>query len=246
MSGLRFKYFFFVVFFTDDYEVYIDNTDLLFVNGTNIGVHWSPISILPVVDPENYSVDIKLMESPTTGSRELALLGTNLPNTGFVSVTVPPMVTDVVRNIRNSITPVFVQVSISSNSTTGVRPGTDSDILRSVGNLSHQPLKHSPIRYVKMLTDQEEQQQFCAEWEESQQSAVTRNRRFGALPPCPRNIMVARAPNSGYIEERRSSRVRVMGTIPGFSGDRIVDDEHRQYFNPGASACFLQRSVSVR
>ena len=186
--------------------MYIDNTDLLFVNGTSIGVHWSPISILPVVDPENYSIDIKLMESPITGSQELALLGTNLPNTGFASVTVPPMATEVVREIRDSITPVIVQVSISSNSTTGVRPGTDSDILRSVGNLSHQPLKHSPIRYVKMLTDQEEQQRFCARWERDQPTATSRNRRFDSLPPCPRNIMVARAPNSGYIEERRSSQ----------------------------------------
>ena len=194
------------------------------------------------MDPDNYSVDIKLMESPITGLRELALLGTNLPNTGFASVTVPPMATNVVREIRDSITPVIVQVSISSNSTTG----TDSNVLRSVGNLSHQPLKHSPIRYVKMLTDQVQQQQFCAEWEGLQQSADSRNIRFGPLPSCPRNIMVARAPNSGYIEERRSSRVRVMGTIPGYTGNRIVDNEHREYFNPGASACFQQRNVSLR
>ena len=226
--------------------MYIDNTDLLFVNGTNIGVHWSPISILPVVDPENYSVDIKLMESPITGSQELALLGTNLPNTGFASVTVPPMATEVVREIRDSITPVIVQVSINSNSTTGVRPGTDSDILRSVGNLSHQPLKHSPIRYVKMLTDQEEQQRFCARWERDQPTATSRNRRFDSLPPCPYSAMAARAPNSGYIEETLTSRVSVVGTIPGYTGNRIVDNEHRQYFNPGASACFLQRSINLR
>ena len=244
--GLAIISFSLIVFFLDAYEVYIDNTELLFSNGTSIGVHWSPISILPVVDPQNYTVDIKLMEV-LIGSQELAMLGTNLPNTGLASVTVPPIALEVIRDILGSITPVIVQVSISSDSTTGIRPttnrGTDSDILRSLGN---SPLKHSPIRYALRVSGQEEQRRFCDQWERTQVSPATRNARFGALPPCPRNVMVARAPNSGFIEERLSSRVRVVGTIPGYTGDRIVDNEHREYFNPGASACFLQRSVNPR
>ena len=244
--GLAIISFSLIVFFLDDYEVYIDNTELLFSNGTSIGVHWSPISILPVVDPQNYTVDIKLMEV-LTGSEELAMLGTNLPNTGFVSVTVPPMAAEVIRDILGTITPVIVQVSISSNSTMGIRPttnrGTDLDILRSLGS---SPLKHSPIRYAMRVSGQEEQRRFCDQWERTQASPATRNARFGLLPPCPRNVMVARAPNSGFIEERLSSRVRVVGTITGYTGDRIIDNELHEYFNPGASACFLQRSVNPR
>ena len=249
MWGLTY-YSYAVVFFQDDYEIFIDNTDLLFSNGTSIGVHWSPLSILPVVDPEDYSVDIKLIEMSFRRSQELATLGRDLPNTGLASVTVPPIAADVVRDFRDSITPVIVQILISSNTTSGTsqsrKRGITSEVLQRLRDFDLQTSKHSSIRYAMRIPNQTAQQEFCADWAGRQLSEASRNLRIAPLPPCPRNVMVARAPNSGFIEERLTSRVRVIGTIPGYDGDRIIDNESQEFFNPGTSVCFRQRGVNRR
>ena len=224
------------------YEVYIDNDDLLFSSGTQIKVYWSPQTILPMESPGSYSVDILLMELNLTSGKweHLVTVGTNLTNKGNAEVEIPEI--EILDNVNSSFSPVVVQVSVSSVSTSVVDKKT-SNLLKKLGKLAHRILKNSAVRYLKKLpkraAGQATQRLLCEAWSRLQTDNIGQE-ILDRLPPCPRTSAGARAPNSGFKEERFSSSIPVVGQVQNFFKTTTVDDNFREFFNPGTSSCFRQ------
>ena len=220
------------------YEVHIDNDDLLFSSGTPIKVYWSPQSIFPVESPGSYSVDIHLMELNLTSEKweHLVTVGTNLTNNGRAEVKTPEI--EVLDSVNNSVSPVVVQVSVSSVSTS-VNNKKTSNLLKKLGRLARRILKNSAVRYLKKLPRQAAQRFLCEAWSRLQPDNIGQE-ILNRLPPCPPTIAGARAPNSGLKEERFSSSIQVAGKVQNFFNTTIVDDKFREFFHPGTSSCFRQ------
>ena len=229
------------------YEVYIENDDLFFTSGTPVKVYWSPQAILPVESPESYSVDIHLMElNLATGKWEhLVTLGTDLTNNGSADVRISEIETieiGAVENLDSSASPVVVQVSVSSASTSAMATSkrqTASNILRKLGRFALRTLKNSPVRYLRKLARQAAQRFLCETWSFLQPENIGQE-ILDRLPSCPRTSAAARAPNSGFREERLSSSIRVVGQVQNFFGTTIIDDKFREFFHPRTSSCFRQ------
>ena len=223
------------------YEVYIENDDLFFTGGTPVKVYWSPQAILPVESPESYSVDIHLMELNLASERwqHLVTLGTDLTNNGSAEVRIPEI--RVLEDFDNSVSPVVVQVSVSSASTSTTNDETTKgqNLLRKLGRFALRTLKNSPVRYLKKLPRQAAQRLLCETWSTLQPENIGQE-ILDHLPSCPSTLAGARAPNSGFKEERLSSSIRVVGQVQKFLDTTIIDDKFREFFHPRTSSCFRQ------
>ena len=223
------------------YEVYIENDDLFFTRGTPVKVYWSPQAILPVESPESYSVDIHLMELNLASERwqHLVTLGTDLTNNGSAEVRIPEI--RVLEDFDNSVSPVVVQVSVSSASTSTTNDETTKgqNLLRKLGRFALRTLKNSPVRYLKKLPRQAAQRLLCETWSTLQPENIGQE-ILDRLPSCPSTLAGARAPNSGFKEERLSSSIRVVGQVQKFLDTTIIDDKFREFFHPRTSSCFRQ------
>ena len=226
------------------YEVYIENDDLLFSRETPVKVYWSPQTILPVELPGSYSVDIHLMELNLTSGKwqHLVTLGTDLANNGSAEVRIPEI--RVLDDFDSSVSPVVVQVSVSSASTSVTNDETTkrqigSNLLRKLGRFALRTLRNSAVRYLKKLARQAAQRLLCEAWSILQPDNVGQE-ILDRLPSCPRTSASAITQNSGFKEERLSSSIRVVGKVQNFFGTTIIDDKFREFFHPGTSSCFRQ------
>ena len=207
-----------------------------------MNVRWSPDSIFPMEAPDSYEIDIILLELSTeTGTwTRLATLGTDLPNNGVATIRIPSFQRE---EYESSISPIVIQVSLSANSTSEtrlVKRGVLSNLLRRLGRFGLQTIRNSPMRFLRKLARQAAQRVFCEAWSAAQPSNIGQE-ILNRLPPCPRRVTDARAPNSGFSEERFSSHIPIIGTIQGYLGTTLVDDSFRTFFHPGTASCFHQR-----
>ena len=131
------------VSFTKAYDMYLENDDLLFSEGTTVKVQWSPVSVFPMELPDTYTVDIDMLEmNLDTGAwSELYSLASNVPNTGFTDVRIPKV--EERERFEESVSPVVVRVSLSNSSITenGRKRNAASALFRRLGRFA---LKTTP------------------------------------------------------------------------------------------------------
>ena len=224
-----------IVSYTRAFEVYIANTDLILSSDTMVQVQWSPESIFPMEAPDNYNVDIELLEMDIeSGSwRKMATLGADLPNNGIANVQIPT-IQEENTSIESSISPVIIQVALSDSSTGRRAPTT---LLERLGRFAQKTIRNSPMRFLKKLARQAAQRALCELWCALQPPNIGEE-ILNRLPPCPTRIRDARAPNSGFTEERLSSHIPI--NIGNYLSS-LVDDAYRQFFHPNTASCFRQR-----
>ena len=218
--------------------MYIANNDLIISSETMVRVQWSPKSIFPMEAPNNYEVDIDLLEMDmATGSwKKIASLGTDLPNNGVANVRIPSIQEQ--DTLERSISPVIIRVGLSANSTSEtrlVKRGIVSNLLGKLGRFALRTIRNAPMRFLKKLACQAVQQLLCEAWSLLQPPNIGQE-ILDRLPPCPRRVRDADAPNSGFVEEKNSSII----PIPGYIGT-LADDAFRQFFHPGTTSCYRQR-----
>ena len=242
------------VSYSKAFDVYLENDDLLFSDGDVLNIRWSPISIFPIELPNTYNVDIDLLEmNLNTGVWEnLISLASNIPNTGFIDIPVPDI--EERRTLEDSVSLIVVRVSLSIR-----RRRSSSEIFRRLALLGLKTIHYSPVRYLMKLASRATQRKLCEMWDNSQPPNISQA-ILNQLPPCPTRIRDIRSPNSGFIEERLSSLLPVIGPIQtkdgnlvlpfaGMIGDNfgyiLSDDTYREFFHPGTTNCFHQRATTV-
>ena len=235
------------------FEVFVESEEPVFETGTIVTVYWSPQSIFPLADPQTYTVDITMREFDTnTGEwNTLATLASDLTNNGEAKVTVPELPT--VETVEDSINQVVIEVSVSSASVTDSKRGHLSNVLSKIGQFGLRILRQAPMRIIKRPVGQAAQRLACEAWALTQSESTgtqitnpppetdTGTQINNRLLPCPCTVDRARAPNSGFREERLSSVIKVIGRVQKFLDTAIIDDAFRNYFHPGAASCYRQR-----
>ena len=222
--------------------MYVANADLVVSADTVVRVQWSPESILPLEAPDNYVVDIELLEmNMETGFwNKIAALETGLPNNGIADVRIPSIQLEE-NVVETSISPVIIQVALNASSTRTKR-GAFNNFLEKLGRFALKTIKNSPMRFLKKLARQAVQRALCEIWGALQPPNIGQE-ILNRLPPCPRRVRDARRPNSGFTEERFSSLVPIVGAVQNYLGTTLVDDAFRTYFHPGTASCFRQRVI---
>ena len=238
----------YAVSFMKAYEVYIENNDLFFARGAPVKVYWSPQTILPVESPGSYSVDIHLMELNLTSGKwqHLVTMETNLANNGSAEVRIPEIKAleiGALEDFGSSVSPVVVQVSVSSASTSAKATSkrqTVSNVLRKLGRFALRTLKNSPVRYLRKLARQAAQRLLCEAWSTLQPANIGQD-ILDRLPSCPRTATDAMVLQNDFKEETLSSLIRVVGQVQKFFNTSIIDDKFREFFHPNTSSCFRQK-----
>ena len=222
------------------FEANVISEEPVFENGSTVSVYWSPQSIFPLLDQRSYTIDITLREFDMKSKewKTLATLASDLPNNGEARVTIPEL--PVVVNYEDALTPAVVEVGVSSASMTDTKRSLFSNILPRIGRFGLRILKLTPMLVIKKLITQAAQRVACETWSHTQADNIGKqiNHR---LPPCPCTAEHASTQNSGFMEERLSSIVKVVDQVQDFFDTTIVDDAFRNYFHPGAASCFRQR-----
>ena len=229
------------------FDIYLGNDDLLFSGGSVVHVRWSPVSVFPLELPNSYTVDIDMLQMNANGVANKISLVKDIPNTGLADVSVPSI--DATASLEEPVSPVIVQVSLSSNMSSRSQ-SIRNEIFQSLGSLGKKTVVNAPVRYLRKVV-QQTQASLCESWSLEEPEGIGQE-ILNRLPPCPLRIRDIRIPNSGFTEEKFSSLLPVIGAVGnidlpvvGRIGDHIgftvIDDKFREFFHPGTSSCFRQR-----
>ena len=223
------------VSFTNSFEVYVANKDLIFTSETSLRIRWSPESIFPyvILDSNTYNVHIELFELnvSTRNWTMIFRLSSNIENNGSAEVTIPKLSQ---LESEDPISPVVIGVGLSFTA-------PRSTILETLMQHDLRTLKYTPIRY---LAKNSLNRSACENWSLSQPKNIGDEIKR-RLPPCPTRMSVVEAPNSGFREERLSSTVNFVGLIQNYLGTTVIDDAYHTYFHPGTDKYFRQTVTST-
>ena len=184
-------------------------------------------------------ITLRVLDIGTGEWNMLATLASDLTNTGEAEVTIPDIPD--LENYESSVNPAVIEVGVSTASMTDTRKRSlFSNILNKIGRLGLRIIKQTPMRIIKKFIRQTAQRAACEAWALLQDDNVGEQIN-SRLPPCPCTAERARAPNSGFEEEKLSSVVKVVGKVQNFLGTTIADDAFRNFFHPGAANCYRQR-----
>ena len=180
-------------------------------------VAWNPNTLLPMMAPTSFLVNIALsqMDIQTGRWHHMQNLATNLPNTGEATVTIPSQIMGNTATVTNDIFPVSIEVVVGS---------VDGRRKRqvSLGNLIELRIAlWSPVGY---LFGSAALRAACEVWRRSQPRGIG-NEINSRLPPCPRTMQQADE-NTGDIKFSKDT---------GF-GNYLS----RLFFHPGAASCYRQ------
>ena len=221
--------------FTNSFEVYVANEDLIFTSETSVRIQWSPESIFPadIHSSDMYNVDIELyqMNMDTRKWEMIQCLSSNIENSGSAEVTIPNLSEQSLGGTisDNPVSLVVIGVGLSS-------AALRSTILEKLVRLGLRTFKYAPIRY---LVKNALKRIACEIWSLTQPENIGDEIKR-RLPPCPTRMSVIEAPNSGFREEKLSSTVNFVGTIQNRFRTTVIDDKFRMYFHPGTDKCFRQ------
>lgn len=179
---------------------------------SRLAVTWNPDSLLPMMDPTYFLVNIALSQMDIQDGRwqRMQNLATNLPNTGEATVTIPPLVMSNSATAADDIYPVSIEVVVGSVN------GRQKRQVSLIGIALW-----STVGY---LYGSVELREACEVWRRNQRRGIG-NEINSRLPPCPRTMEQADA-NTGDIKFRRDT---------GF-GNYLS----RLFFHPGADSCYRQ------
>ena len=228
------------VSFTNSFEVYVANEDLIFTSETSVRIQWSPESIFPtdIHGSDMYNVDIELyqMNMDTRKWEMIQCLSSNIENSGSAEVTIPNL-SEQTLGVNTPIPEDHVSLVVIAVGLSFTAPR--STILEKLVRLGLRTLKYAPIRY---LVKNALKRVACEIWSLTQPENIGDEIKR-RLPPCPTRMSVVEAPNSGFREERLSSTVNFVGAIQNYPWKTVIDDAFHTYFHPGTDKCFRQNLI---
>ena len=229
--------------FEKAFEIYLESENPVFESGTIVKVYWSPQSIFPLANVDSYTVDITLRELDvhTSKWKTLATLASDLPNNGDAEITIPELPT--VDSYKDPVSPVVVEVGVSSASMADTKRSIATNILSRVGLFGLRVLKQASMRFLKrLILINAAQRLACEAWALAEPDNIGQQTN-SRLPSCPCTADRAEVPSSGFEEEKLSSLVKVVGEVQDFFNTNIIDDAFRHFFHPGAASCYRQQDV---
>ena len=207
----------FAVYPEDSSDVTFDQDTLLLVQNSNdkFTVRWEPQSLLPLLEPSSFTVNIALYQLDTSNTQEwmhFLDITRGHPNTGVAEFTVP----NSNEIIAPAVYPVALRVSVGAHS-------QEDGILQSFNDLvvfAQDAVSQwrSNLNYAVSLNLLDR----CLEWYQTQPPDIG-NTILSRVPDCCQTEEKATAPNSGFIRD---------------SHDALV-----AFFHPDAASCYRQATI---
>ena len=188
-------------------------------------ITWNKDSLLPVVNSSDLRVDISLYElqSDTGEWIYFADVASNMENSGEMIGSIPCILCNV---STPSIHPVVVLVQVSLTFTQ-----MESRVLTRIKESDMRIGAWSGVRYYTVSATDNRFGYLCQEWIDKQDDVGERLKV--RLRPCPLNLRQARAPNSGFEEQKVSSLL----------GRTSYATQWMDYFHPSTQVCYVQSST---
>lgn len=186
---------------------------------------------------DSYQIDVVLSQmDPSTGEFRQSsriVISAGEANDGSADVVFPPMGA---LNGGEGTYPVVLGVEVTSlppptGGSDGEEVSPTTPLLPVYASLlSGAVQRWSPVLYFSS-GDSSSLRDGCERWRAEQAASATmRASVFSALPPCPRTLQQARAPNSGFREDSRG----------------VATMLSRNFFHPGSDTCFRQTTAFTR
>ena len=181
-------------------------------------MHWDPLSLLPMIDPTFFTVNINLYR--LDDDRKDWLLFLNVvkghPNTGTLEFSMPSG-----ENVERNVYPVALQISVGEQVPSGSQEGAVSDVIKSAQDSVSQWFSS----FFYYAVDSLDLFRACMEWNNREtgdpnSGEVLLNR----VPDCCQTVDRAAAPNSGFVRDTHESLVA--------------------FFHPGAASCYRQATIT--
>ena len=208
--------FAFTVYFENTFDVQHNLEDLFVHPQTSLTLTWSPESIVPMMDPDTYVVDILLAQfDPSEGQwRDVQMLAEGVENTGRRQVDIP-LVFTAEDGLLIDIRPISFQVRLGQ-----AHPLTNSRRKRIIETLRGVVRQWSTDIYYGISDILRTQcEQWCATQPEDIGELI-----LDELPPCPPELGQASLPNSGLVEDSGVGR-----------------SLSNRFFHRGTDTCFRTR-----
>ncbi len=200
---------------------------LLLAAGADLELTWTPTSIFPALPSTDYKIDVVLYSYSVTEEewRPQEILAELTDNSGTLTVTLPTTLQSTLGN--SNPVPISIQLFVSHlGAVSDLHQSLISADLRAGIWTSQYYFGTSQLSFFGFL--------ICSPWHLNEPSDIEQTLldRTGACPPTEGRAVL---PNSGVKPERYIS----------FFGNTRYEDQHMNFFHPGASSCYVQR-VSPR
>lgn len=180
--------------------------------------HWDPQSLLPMVDPSLFIVDLKLYRLVNDGKDWIPFLNitSGHPNSGIIDFTV--LSSD---QIGLNLYPVALRISVGEALPTGAQEMAlqVSAIIKSAQDKVSQWFSSFFYYAIDSLDLADE----CNEWYISEPSNIGET-LLSQVPDCCQTVDRAAAPNSGFVRDTHDALVA--------------------FFHPGAASCYRQATIT--
>ena len=205
----------------DIVDISIDQDPLLLVRGSDdmYTAHWDPQSLLPLLDPSMFTVNIELFRLDIDKQEWLPFLkiSSDHPNSGTVEFCAPSTEED-----EPEVYPVSLRISVGQlvSSPAGAQGSVSQpieDVIKFVNDDVSQWMSNLYYAVSMRLIAN------CLAWHRSEPPEIGQQIAARVLPCCETEEK-ARAPNSGFIRDTHDSQVA--------------------FFHPGATNCYQQATIT--
>ena len=202
-------------------DISIDQDPLLLVRGSDnmYTAHWDPQSLLPLLDPSMFTVNIELYRLDIDKEEWLPFLGiaSDHPNSGTVEFSAPSTVEN-----QPEVYPVSLRISVGRlvSSPAGAQSGVSrliEGVIRFVNDAVSQWMSNLYYAVSMRLVKN------CQAWYNSEPMDIGQQIASRVLPCCETEEKSA-APNSGFVRDTHDSLVA--------------------FFHPGAASCYRQATIT--
>jgi len=202
----------------DTSDITLDEDTLLVIKNSadRFTVHWDPLSLLPMVDPTFFTVDLKLyrLDEDRKDWEIFLNIIEGHPNTGVLEFSMPSS-----DDAETNVYPVALRISVGEQAALGAQGEPVSDIIKSAQDRVSQWFSSFFYYAVNSLDLLDE----CLMWYGSEDPNIG-EMLLGRVPDCCQTVDRAAAPNSGFVRDTNELLV--------------------SFFHPGAASCYRQATIT--
>ena len=194
--------------------VQLSESNLLFTPGATFSVTWSPDSIVPLVDPDSYTVDVGLycFNEASDTFTAVAVLASDIENSGETVVTMPSQISGF-----SDVCIFSIEVMLAGTNSALSRRQVDADLVNRLIELAQLGLRAGVWSIPGYLTFSLFLRGLCEAWCATQPTLIGQT-LTNQVEPCPPTIQQAVMDNRFEMENMLVSRT----------------------FHPGTDKCFRQ------
>ena len=203
----------------DTSDITLDENSLVVIQNSDerFTVHWDPQTLLPMVDPTFFTVDLKLyrLDDDRKDWKLFLTVMKGQPNSGVLEFSMPSG-----DDVETNVYPVALRISVGEQVALGTQEESVSDIIKSAQDRVSQWFSD----YFYYAVDSLDLLSACLEWYEREREDPNNGELLlNRVPDCCQTVDGAEA-NRDFVRDTH---------------DLLVS-----FFHPGATSCYRQATIT--